>query len=39
MHTFNFQAMVTPDGILSSLMGPFILGVHAMYDLLPRDGW
>lgn len=24
MHTFNFQTIVTPDGILSSLMGPFI---------------
>ena len=24
MHTFNFQAIVTPDGILSSLMGPFV---------------
>ena len=23
-HTFNYQAIVTPDGILSSLMGPFI---------------
>ena len=24
MHTFNFQAIVTPDDILSSLMGLFV---------------
>lgn len=24
MHAFNYQAIVTPDGLLSSLMGPFV---------------